>query len=179
MTKPPVAVVVVIGIVVAGAAFFGGMQYQSGKTPQRGPGGFAGAGGANFQGMKQGQGAGANRAGAGFTAGEIISKDDKSITVKMRDNGSKIIFVSDSTKITKNTDGALSDLVVGKTVSINGKTNSDGSLTADSVQLMPAGMVPAVSTSSTSSANAKQKQVNGVQQNGGFPGDMPPPPSGM
>jgi len=146
MTKPPVAVVVVIGIVVAGAAFFGGMQYQSGKTPQRGPGGFAGASGANFQGMKQGQGA--NRVGgqgANFTAGEILSKDDKSITVKMRDNGTKIIFVSGTTKITKNTDGSLSDLSVGKNVSVNGKTNSDGSLTADSVQLMPAMPTPPAS----------------------------------
>ena len=51
--------------------------------------------------------------GNGMIAGEIISKDDKTITLKDRAGGSKIVFFSDKTAIAKTTDGALADLTVG------------------------------------------------------------------
>ena len=100
-------------------------------------------------GMMGGNGTGMNRPrtqGGGFVTGAIIAADDTSITVETRGvqsgtngtNGTKIVFLSDSTQVTKSTEGALADLSIGKEVVIPGTTNTDGSLTAKTVQLRPA-----------------------------------------
>ncbi len=130
---------IVVLLVVAGGAFFGGMKYAQRKTQ----GNFQ-----NFSNLspeeRQQMGAagiglrGGNSGGSGFASGEIINKDEESITVKLRDGGSKIIFYSDTTEVDKFATGTPSDLEIGKTVTINGKTNQDGSITAQSIQLRPA-----------------------------------------
>ncbi len=137
-----VLVIITAGVLVGGA-FYGGMRYGENKTTQ----GITqerqqrfqqmGASAAGAMGGRLG-----NQAGNNFVAGEIISKDDKSITVKLQDGGSKIIFFSDTTKVDKFTTGSSSDLEVGKTVMITGKINQDGSITAQSIQLRPEGMNP-------------------------------------
>lgn len=154
--KKLVPVIIAVAVVVGGGAFFGGMKYAESKSPA---GRFAQGGnlpadlqnlspeerqqrlqelGANGGGFRGGMGMGGQRAaGGGFTAGEIISKDDKSVTVKLQDGGSKIIFLSDSTEITKSAAGTLSDLEVGKNISVTGTANSDGSVTAQNIQLRP------------------------------------------
>ena len=75
----------------------------------------------------------------GFTAGEIISKDATSITLKLSDGSTKIILVGTSTPVMKSAAGTLSDLTVGISVVANGSANSDGSLSAQSIQIRPAG----------------------------------------
>lgn len=138
-----IAIVIATAVVVGGGAFFGGMKYAENKNPQ------SRVSQADFQNLQNlspeerqqrlqgGAGGGQRGARSGFTAGEIIAKDNKSVTIKLQDGGSKIVFLSDSTEITKSAEGTLNDLEVGKNVSVNGTANSDGSVTAQTIQLRP------------------------------------------
>lgn len=135
---------VLITLVVAGTAgFFGGMKYQQSKiTSSFRTGNFAGTqgrGGMFQQGMQGAAGARAGRQAAGgqFISGQVLSKDDKSITVKVGDTGSKIIFYSGTTSIGKITSGTMDDITVGKQLMVSGTTNSDGSITAQNIQIRP------------------------------------------
>ncbi len=142
--KKLLSVAVVVAIVVGGGAFYGGMKYAQGRNSrgnftnltaeQRQQ--FMANAGAGFRSGAGGQGM--RGAGGGFTAGEILSNDSQSITIKMPDGGSRIVFYSDSTEISKQVAGSVSDLAVGKAVSISGSSNSDGSITAQSIQIRPA-----------------------------------------
>ena len=126
----------VIVIVLMGVSFYAGTQFPSKKI---------GSNQFNMQG-KQGMTRQFNpNNGGGMTSGEIISKDAQSISVKLRDGGSKIIFFSTSTAITKGTQGTADDLVVGSQVMAVGTQNQDGSVTAKTIQLrndMPIGQNP-------------------------------------
>lgn len=124
----------IVTLAVVGTGFFyGGMQYGKSQAAsavsqvrqQRGGG-------------QGGQFNRAVRAGANFINGDIIAADNTSITVQDQNGGSKIIFLSGSTQISKFAAGSVSDLTVGQAVSANGTTNSDGSITAQMIQLRPA-----------------------------------------
>ena len=133
MNKKIISIVAVVIIIGAGF-FYGGMKYG-----QRS--GLALASQGNFRGINGGIG-GARRGSTGGTgddvaSGEIISKDDKSITVKLRDGGSKIIFIGDSTQVMKSTTGTASDLAIGDQIMTFGTANADGSVTAKSIQIRP------------------------------------------
>ncbi|TSC53655.1 MAG: Uncharacterized protein LiPW39_145 [Parcubacteria group bacterium LiPW_39] len=152
--KHKTIVIFVLGALIFGAGtFYGGMKYQQSKGPTAADfsarGGSA-VGGQNLRNLSSeerqqmfgqmgtnasGAAAGRRADGANAAAGEIIAKDDKSITVKLSDGGSKIIFFSDSAKVTKSTAGTIADLGIGETVFASGTQNSDGSLTAETLQL--------------------------------------------
>lgn len=140
-------IIILAIIVVGGGAFYGGMKYGQSKAPQ----GFTQGDFQNLRNLspeerqQRLQELGANTGGSrnrtggqqggGFASGEIIAKDDKSVTIKLRDGGSKIVFYSDTTEIGKIVNGAAADLEIGKTITVNGSPNQDGSLTAQSIQL--------------------------------------------
>lgn len=132
---------VIVGIIVLVGAFYGGMVYGKSQTPSRGaqvfdpnnmPSGIPnGMPNGETRNIKNGTGLG------GLTSGEIISKDDKGVTIKLQDGGSKIIFLSTTTTVAKTATGSVTDLTVGTQVFVTGTTNTDGSITAQSVQIRP------------------------------------------
>jgi hypothetical protein len=125
-----ILITVIVAALVGGAAFLGGMKYQASKTPafvrQFGNG--------NTNAIRNGQ---ARNATFRPLIGDITASDDKSITVKMADGSSKIVILSDSTTISKTSDGNRSDLTDGKRVGVFGIDNADGSVTAQNIQLNP------------------------------------------
>jgi hypothetical protein len=116
-------------VIVGGGAFYGGMQYAKAQGPSRGNfGQFAGAAGARTF----------SRGGA--AAGQIISVTQTGITLKTQTGSSLNIFLGTSTQILKTATGSLSDLSTGANVVVAGTSNSDDSITAQSIQIRPAGM---------------------------------------
>jgi hypothetical protein len=140
-------VTVILVVLVGGIAFYGGLSYQknkdslSGLSAQDLPAklqslGLAGggSGGASaFAGRNGGR-----KGVGGVVMGQIISKDDQSITVKLRDGSTKVVYISTSTMVGATVSASSSDLAVGKTVVANGTANSDGSVAATTVQIRPA-----------------------------------------
>jgi hypothetical protein len=140
MQKQHLATLIICVLLAAGLGFYGGTLYAKYKTPtgrQMPPGA------AVFRGDRAGNTIGGGRAVmGGMTAGEVLSKDAQSLTVKLRDGGSKIVFYSASTTVNKMTEGSLDDVIQGSNVTINGTTNQDGSVTAQMIQLRPQGLTP-------------------------------------
>ncbi len=133
MKKNPILLVVIVALIVGAAAFYGGTMYASNKANN--------GDGANRRNFNGAGGFGRNPAGGaiggGLVNGEILKQDATSITVKMRDGTSRIVFLSGTTQIQKSTDGTVADLSVGKQVMVMGKQNSDGTVTAEDVQIRP------------------------------------------
>jgi len=132
MKNNPV-VVVVVAVLVVTAAFFGGIKYdqfQSGGLKFIGA--YGQGRGANGMG-----GANANRGGRNGVMGEVLSMDDKSVTLKIPGGGSKIILLSEKTQVMKSISGLKTDLKAGLNLIVNGVSNTDGSVTADTIQIRP------------------------------------------
>jgi len=142
MKNKKIIVSIVVCLVIAGASFFVGMRYGQSKISDPsfankqgsfGQNGFnQNVGGRPGQGMRNG--AGNN---GGIVSGEIISKDDKSMTIKLRDGGSKIVLLSPVSKVEKTVDGTIADVAIGKSVMVTGTANPDGSVSATSIQMRP------------------------------------------
>ncbi|HNW96432.1 MAG TPA: DUF5666 domain-containing protein [Candidatus Paceibacterota bacterium] len=136
-TKKILSIVVIAIIIGAGCFFIG---YKIGKG-----GNSFGKNGMDFAGGNMQRGNGMALKNEGMASGEIIAKDDSSITIKLNNGGSKIVFYSETTTISKTVDGAANDLEVGKTIMVSGTTNTDGSVIAKTIQLRSAvdsAMVP-------------------------------------
>ena len=71
----------------------------------------------------------------GAASGEVVSMDTTSLTLKLRDGGSRIVFLGSSTPIMKTTEGALSDITVGSAIIAGGELNPDGSINARSLEI--------------------------------------------
>ena len=137
----------VVAVILLGGAFWAGMsygksqsatpagtQFGAGNFSSGGAGGFGGGTGGNAGGMRMG------RSGGGFATGQVVASDANSVTIKLASGSTQIVLVGTSTQVLKSTLGNISDLAAGTNVTVMGATNSDGSLTAQSIQIRPAGM---------------------------------------
>jgi uncharacterized protein YneF (UPF0154 family) len=126
--------IIILLIVIGTGGFFGGMKYGQSQalknlTPEKMREIFQ-QGRQTFQGQRQ-------RAGQNFVSGQVISKDEKSVTIKLPDGSTKIVFFSQSTQITKSAEGSIEDIEIGKEILVTGTQNEDGSLTARTIQVSP------------------------------------------
>ncbi len=146
MKKNTVIIIILFMLILGGlVGFFIGKKYQSGRSTSStnspfgsfGYSRFGGRQNSNSQTTGQPQTNNNRMGGPQQVIGEILSQDDKSITVKMVDGSSKIIFVNDSTTISKSNTATKTDLKIGEKVAVFGPENTDGSVTADNIQLNP------------------------------------------
>lgn len=140
MKKKQIILMIIGGIILLGIGFGGGVFYQKkwGNKNTVASGNF-------MNGAPNGQGtppSGSEKGfrgtnGGGNVSGEIISKADNSITVKTSDGSTKIVYFTDSTKITKSDTGNSTDLSVGTNVVVNGSTNTDSSIAGNMIRIEP------------------------------------------
>jgi len=142
-------------VVVGAGAFAGGMAF--GRSSSSSANKNLAANGAMFNrdggaGTGFGGGQGFNRNGAGGSrsdgrmfggnvVGEILKMDTQSLTVKLQDGGSRLVFLSDKTTVTKTDPAAVTDLTQGATVRVMGSPNPDGSVSAQNIQIVPVGQM--------------------------------------
>ena len=98
-------------------------------------GGFGGQGGSGANGTAGARGSrGMN---GGFLSGSVVSSDAQSITISLTSGGSKVVYLSDATKVLKSTTGTKGDLQTGTNIMVTGTPNQDGSVVAQSIQIRP------------------------------------------
>ncbi len=121
-----------IGVISLTIGFYGGMIYQKNQTRSR----FTQFGNQMGQ-FARGQNNQNSRFGQGVRPirGEIIKKDNDSIVVKLADGSTKIVFLTEKTSLTKSTNAQFEDLKEKETVFVVGQENSDGSITAENIQI--------------------------------------------
>ena len=151
MKPAQIVIGVVIALALAGAGFAAGMTVGRGSGAEANasasPTGAAGRGGAGITGrLGQGGGAagGSGAAGGQAMAGRIISVNDGSITIEVRQPGaqgasptvtSQIVLVGSSTRIVKTveSDIKLTDLKANDQVTIVGSTDANGNVSATAI----------------------------------------------
>jgi len=131
MKKNSIYIITAIVVVVVGVgAYFGGYYYGKQQGASSIP---------NFAAMRAsrgGQGTARGGNGGGMVRGQILSKDSGTMTLKINTGGSKIVLFSSSTPVRKTVEDNLDSVQVGQSVMVGGTTNSDGSITAQSIQLI-------------------------------------------
>ena len=131
---------VVVAVIFAGGGYYAGAKYGAQQS--------AGVQDQNrtVGGGGQGRGRFGNGGGA---SGTIIAKDASSITIQLSsrsasstpsETGSRIVLYDTSTQVGEFKTGALTDLSVGQSVSVQGTPNADGSIMAQMIQIRPVGM---------------------------------------
>jgi hypothetical protein len=148
MKPAQIAIGAVIATLLAVGGFAAGMSVGqgSGKDPNAAasPSGAAGRGAAITGRLGQGGAAGAGAVGGQATTGRILSVNDGSITIEVRQPGtgsaapnvtSQIVLVGTTTRLVKTveTEIELSDLKPSDQVTIVGTTDASGNLAATAI----------------------------------------------
>lgn len=130
---PAVLLLLGFGTGFGGGYFF--RNYQLSKTKAL----FTGPGNGNYQRFVGGRNGGGMTAGVrgGMVSGSILSMDDKSVTVKLADGSTKIVFFGNTTTYSDTKSAVQGDLKVGSNIAVFGTSNSDGSVTAANIQINP------------------------------------------
>ena len=148
---------IVVVVVIAGGSFYGGMVYgkqqataTAAAVPMNFPEGFqppngaaAPADGAGRFGTRGQGAAGGFAAQPGMLFGEIQSIDGDTLVIADPNGQQTRVQVTNTTLIEKNASVDVSELETGETVMVSGSENDDGSVTARSVQVAPAGRMMA------------------------------------
>lgn len=129
MSTKNIVTLVAAVIIIASLSFYIGTKTGGNKNPNRS------FGNGNFPGQMRGNGQNNGQRFGGMVAGEIMAKDDTSITVKLSNGGSRIVFFSPSTSVTKTASSSPSELTLNQQVVVNGSANPDGSINAQTIQL--------------------------------------------
>jgi len=160
---------VVLVLAVAGGSFYGGTVYgksqlQAQFTAGR-AGGFPGQGGFTARtGTQNGQAGGAR---GNMLFGTIKTVNADGLVVTDQNKNDINVKIAGTTLIEKNMTVKVTDLAEGETVIISGNKADDGTITARSLQVAPAGRF---------NAQGGPTQSGGAQSSG--QGDAPPPPPG-
>ncbi|MBU4370250.1 hypothetical protein KKG58_05920 [Patescibacteria group bacterium] len=149
MSKQILLIIVAVAVAVGGGAFYGGMKYAESYcpakafsdsvlqnfSPEERQQKFQELGDSGALGERAVRGQFGSGVGGQSLSGEIISQSEDSLTIKLSDGSTKIVFVSNSTQVTKSVKGNLTDLSEGEQIFVGGSENSGGSYTAKTIQL--------------------------------------------
>lgn len=136
-------IIALVAVVLVGAGFFGGIAYQGSKTTsgmQSGPGNLTAAQRAKFA---ANGGPGRVGRGGGMVEGTVVSIANDSMTIKLANGGSTVVYLGSSTTYAAVSTDAKSKLVAGASVSVT----TTGGATSN-------GMNNAASTTSGSSSSS-------------------------
>jgi hypothetical protein len=125
-------VIIVVALIFGIGGFFGGKAFSDyQRAQQRGNFGRQFATGASGT-------AGRNRLNGRPVSGSVMSIDEKSLTVKMVDGSTRIVILPDSATFSETINASKSAIKVGGNIAAFGTDNTDGSITAQNIQLNPA-----------------------------------------
>ena len=145
---------IVVVLAVGGGSFYGGTVYGKSQAQAAipllldqqadGQPGFTGQAGWQGGGFQPGAGrlggeAGERRIAGGMTFGQIESIEGSEIVLAGADNQKVRVRVTDTTLIEKNASVTVQQLEVGESVTVSGSSNEDGTITARSLSVVPAG----------------------------------------
>jgi hypothetical protein len=134
--KNNLMITAIVTIIVGGLSFWGGMQYQQANTQSTGRERQFGSlnGQERPEGFPDGTAPG-SKTGTAPVSGEILNLDNQTMTVQTAAGDSKIIIYSGSTNVNKTAEGSTADLKVGEKVMIIGTSDSDGTVTAQTISV--------------------------------------------
>ena len=166
--KPAIKIIlgVIIVLAIAGGSFYGGNVYGKNQATAS----FAARRQGAFTGQNGMGAAGQSRTASNMLFGTVKSVNADGLVVTDNSGNEITVKVAATTLIEKNMSVKVTDLDEGETVIISGTKAGDGSITARSLQVAPAGRFQAQGGAAPLPAGSTTGQGG---QRGGFPGDRP------